>query len=44
MIFADLPFTQSKESFIKEEIGEENYKVLQQKKTKVSKDKNGDAI
>jgi protease-4 len=31
-LFADLPFTQSKESFIKEEIGEENYKVLQQVK------------
>jgi protease-4 len=31
-VFADLPFTQSKESFIKEEIGEENYKVLQQVK------------
>jgi protease-4 len=28
-IFADLPFTQSKESFIKAELGEENYKVLQ---------------
>jgi protease-4 len=29
----------SKESFIKEEIGEENYKVLQQvKKAKVSKE------
>jgi protease-4 len=28
-VFADLPFTQSKESFIKEELGEENYKVLQ---------------
>ena len=31
-LFADLPFAQSKESFIKEEIGEENYKVLQQVK------------
>jgi protease-4 len=28
-LFANLPFTQSKESFIKEELGEENYKVLQ---------------
>jgi protease-4 len=28
-VFADLPFTKSKESFIKEELGEENYKVLQ---------------
>jgi protease-4 len=39
MIFCWLTFTQSKESFIKEEIGEENYKVLQQvKKAKVSKE------
>ena len=37
-LFADLPFAQSKESFIKEEIGEENYKVLQQiKKLKSQK-------
>jgi protease-4 len=37
-LFADLPFTQSKESFIKEEVGEENYKVLQQiKKIKSQK-------
>jgi protease-4 len=29
-ILADLPFTQSKAAFIKEEIGEENYKILQE--------------
>jgi protease-4 len=29
-MFSGLPFTQSKESFIKEEVGEENYKVIQQ--------------
>ena len=28
-LFANLPFGQSKESFIKQELGEENYKVLQ---------------
>lgn len=29
-LFANLPFVKSKESFIKEEIGEENYRVIQQ--------------
>ncbi|MGO4817465.1 signal peptide peptidase SppA [Flavobacterium sp. W22_SRS_FP1] len=29
-LLANLPFAQSKESFIKEELGEENYKVLQE--------------
>jgi protease-4 len=28
-LFANLPFAQSKEALIKEELGEENYKVLQ---------------
>ena len=28
-MFAELPFAQSKESFIKEEIGTENYKVVE---------------
>ena len=37
-LFADFPFSQSKESFIKEEIGEENYKILQEiKKIKSQK-------
>jgi protease-4 len=29
-ILANLPFTQSKATFIKEEIGEDNYKILQE--------------
>ncbi|WP_339918868.1 signal peptide peptidase SppA [uncultured Flavobacterium sp.] len=37
-LFADFPFSQSKETFIKEEIGEENYKILQEiKKIKSQK-------
>lgn len=37
-LFADFPFSQSKETFIKEEIGAENYKILQEiKKIKSQK-------
>jgi len=37
-LFAGFPFSQSKENFIKEEIGEENYKILQEiKKIKSQK-------
>jgi protease-4 len=37
-LFANFPFSQSKETFIKEEIGEENYKILQEiKKIKSQK-------